>query len=65
MLPMTAMHVALLTGAGAALLAALATVILLAHRRQTAPEGATAADAVLRQSAACRDQTKTTRFRAA
>jgi EmrB/QacA subfamily drug resistance transporter len=32
-----AMHVALLTGAGAALLAALATLILLARRRQGAP----------------------------
>jgi EmrB/QacA subfamily drug resistance transporter len=33
----TAMHVALLTGAGAALMAALATVILLARRPQQAP----------------------------
>jgi EmrB/QacA subfamily drug resistance transporter len=33
----TAMHVALLIGAGAALLAALATVVLLADRRQQAP----------------------------
>jgi EmrB/QacA subfamily drug resistance transporter len=35
----TAMHVALLTGAGASLIAALATFILLARRWQTAPAG--------------------------
>jgi Na+/melibiose symporter-like transporter len=33
----TAMHIAMLTAAGAALSAAVATVVLLAHRRQTVP----------------------------
>jgi EmrB/QacA subfamily drug resistance transporter len=35
----TAMHVALLTGAGAALIAALATIVLLRRRSQQAPAG--------------------------
>lgn len=46
-----AMHVALLTGAGAALLAALATLILLARRRQGAsPDEHETADAARRPS---------------
>ena len=48
----TAMHVALLTGAGAALLAALATVVLLNHRPHTRsaaePDRPTLTDTVVR-----------------